>query len=82
MADLVPRRDGPLQVGGTLRRPADDAFDLVAALGIYHCAGSGKEWSRAMANVVLEHPVEGDLVLDLLTDRLVGGVEFLDSLGP
>jgi len=31
-------------------------------------------------NVVLESPTEGDLVLDILVDRSVAGVEFLSRL--
>lgn len=31
-------------------------------------------------NIVLESPTEGDLVLDVLTDRSVAGVEFLSRL--
>ncbi len=31
-----------------LGRFANGAFDLVVALGIYHCAGSQAEWSRAL----------------------------------
>lgn len=37
---------------------------------------AGSEW-QFVENIVLEHPSEGDLVLDILTERRVGGVEFL-----
>ena len=39
----------------------------------------GSEW-QFEANVVLKHPTEGDLVLDILKDRRVGGVEFLSRV--
>ena len=39
----------------------------------------GSEW-QFVENIVLDHPIEGDLVLDILTDRRVGGVEFLSRL--
>jgi len=31
-------------------------------------------------NIVLESTTEGDLVLDILTDRSVAGIEFLDRI--
>jgi hypothetical protein len=39
----------------------------------------GAEW-QFQRNIVLEHPVEGDLVFDILTGDRVGGVEFLSRL--
>lgn len=39
----------------------------------------GSEW-QFEKNVLLEHPREGTLVLDILRDRRVGGVEFLKRL--
>lgn len=39
----------------------------------------GSEWQFA-ENVMLEHPKEGTLVLDILSGRRVGGVEFLRRL--
>ncbi len=39
----------------------------------------GSEW-RFERNVVLHHPTEGDLVLDVLHGGRVGGVEFLKRL--
>jgi hypothetical protein len=39
----------------------------------------GAEWQIA-DNVTLEHPGEGTLVLDVLTDRRIGGIEFLARL--
>jgi hypothetical protein len=39
----------------------------------------GSEW-QFEENVVLEHPHEGELVLDILGGRRVGGVEFLQRL--
>jgi len=41
--------------------------------------GPGAEW-RFASNVVLEHPKEGTLVLDVLADRRIGGIEFLRRL--
>jgi hypothetical protein len=41
--------------------------------------GPGSEWQFA-ENILLEHPIEGSIVLDILTDRRVGGVEFLSRL--
>ena len=37
---------------------------------------AGSEW-QFEENIVLEHPEHGDLVLDILTEHRVGGVEFL-----
>jgi hypothetical protein len=39
----------------------------------------GAEWQMA-ENVALEHPTEGTLVLDVLVDRRIGGMEFLRRL--
>lgn len=39
----------------------------------------GSEW-QFETNVILEHETEGDLVLDILKDHRVGGVEFLAKL--
>ena len=39
----------------------------------------GSGWQLA-ENVVLHHPREGDLVLDVLKDGRIGGVEFLSRL--
>ncbi|HYW10931.1 MAG TPA: hypothetical protein VE871_03215 [Longimicrobium sp.] len=39
----------------------------------------GSDWQFA-ENVTLEHPKEGTLVLDVLTGRRVGGIEFLRRL--
>ena len=39
----------------------------------------GSEW-QFVDNILLEHPTEGDIVLDILTDRRVGGVEFLGRI--
>jgi hypothetical protein len=39
----------------------------------------GAEWQIA-DNVTLHHPQEGTLVLDILTDRRIGGIEFLSRL--
>lgn len=36
----------------------------------------GSEW-QFQANVLLHHPREGELVLDVLRGRRIGGVEFL-----
>lgn len=37
------------------------------------------QW-QFVGNVLLEHPTEGDIVLDILTNQRVGGVEFLKRL--
>lgn len=39
----------------------------------------GAEW-QFVENILIEHPTDGDIVLDILTDRRVGGVEFLSRL--
>jgi hypothetical protein len=39
----------------------------------------GAAWQIA-ENVTLEHPDEGTLVLDVLLDRRIGGIEFLRRL--
>ncbi|HEY0020967.1 MAG TPA: hypothetical protein VGC13_31990 [Longimicrobium sp.] len=39
----------------------------------------GAEWQIA-ENVMLEHPREGTLVLDVLEGRRIGGIEFLRRL--
>jgi hypothetical protein len=39
----------------------------------------GSAW-QFVENILLEHPTEGDIVLDILSDRRVGGVEFLGRL--
>ena len=39
----------------------------------------GSDW-QFVENILLEHPTEGDIVLDILTDRGVGGVEFLSRV--
>lgn len=39
----------------------------------------GAEWQLA-ENVMLEHPREGTLVLDVLEGRRIGGIEFLGRL--
>lgn len=39
----------------------------------------GSEWQLA-ENLMLQHPKEGTLVLDILTGRRVGGIEFLRRL--
>ena len=36
----------------------------------------GSDW-QFEENIILEHPTEGDLVLDILKGHRVGGVEFL-----
>ena len=38
------------------------------------------EW-EAQTDIVLKHPTEGELVLDILEGNRVGGVEFLSKLG-
>jgi hypothetical protein len=40
---------------------------------------SGSEW-QAQTDLVLDHPTEGELVLDILEGNRVGGVEFLAKL--
>jgi len=38
------------------------------------------EW-ESQTDIVLKHPTEGELVLDILEGNRVGGVEFLSKLG-
>ncbi len=46
---------------------ADAAFDLVVALGIFHCASSRVEWDRAMAESVRVLAPEGRLLISVFT---------------
>lgn len=46
---------------------ADGAFDLVVALGVYHCAGSGEEWSRALDESVRVLAPGGRLLVAIFT---------------
>ncbi|HEX6369468.1 MAG TPA: hypothetical protein VF006_11090 [Longimicrobium sp.] len=39
----------------------------------------GAEWQRE-SSLMLHHPARGTLVVDVLTDRRVGGIEFLAKL--
>ena len=39
----------------------------------------GAQW-QCDVNIIIEHESEGVLVLDILKDRRVGGLEFLDRL--
>jgi hypothetical protein len=39
----------------------------------------GSEW-QFLENVVMEHPTDGTIVLDILKDGRVGGVEFVDRI--
>lgn len=39
----------------------------------------GSAW-HFLENIVLEHPSQGELVLDILTEQRVGGVEFLSRI--
>jgi len=39
----------------------------------------GSSW-QFVTNLILEHPTEGELVLDILTEHRVGGVEFLSRI--
>ena len=39
----------------------------------------GSEW-QFVENIVLQHPTQGELVLDILTEQRVGGVEFLSRI--
>jgi hypothetical protein len=39
----------------------------------------GSEW-QFDANIVVEHPTEGTLVLDVLKDQRIGGFETLDRI--
>ena len=39
----------------------------------------GSEW-QFHENIVLEHPKEGDLVVDVLRGQRIGGVEFLQRI--
>jgi hypothetical protein len=44
-----------------------------------HANEPGSEW-QFEGNLFLEHPIEGELVLDILSGNRVGGVEFLARL--
>ena len=46
---------------------ADGSFDLVVALGIYHCAGSSEEWSRALAESTRVLAPGGRLLVSVFT---------------
>ena len=46
---------------------ADATFDLVAALGIYHCASSAAEWSRALDESVRVLAPAGRLLVSVFT---------------
>ena len=39
----------------------------------------GSDWQFG-ENLILEHPLEGDLVLDVLKGNRIGGVEFLSKV--
>jgi hypothetical protein len=39
----------------------------------------GSEW-QFESNIVLDHPTEGSLVLDVLKGKRIGGVEFLSRI--
>ena len=40
----------------------------------------GSEW-QFEENVVLEHDTEGTIVLDILKDGRIGGIEFVSQIG-
>ena len=40
---------------------------------------TGSEW-EAQTDLILKHPTEGELVLDILEGNRIGGVEFLAKL--
>ena len=42
--------------------------------------GLASEWAE-QTDLILKHPTEGELVLDILEGNRVGGVEFLAKLG-
>ena len=79
-----------------IREEKPDRIDLIEALEkvnptqwerqpyIYFVSGSrpndpGSEW-QFLESVVLEHPSEGTIVLDILRDGRIGGIEFLNQI--
>lgn len=40
----------------------------------------GSEW-QFQENIVLEHETEGTIVLDILKDGRIGGIEFVNQIG-
>lgn len=79
-----------------IRQQKPDRTDLIAALKkvnptqwerqpyIYFVSASrpnepDSEW-QFQENVVLEHPVEGTIVLDILRDGRIGGIEFINQI--
>ncbi len=58
-----------------LSRFGDGAFDLVVALGIYHCAGSRAEWDRALGESARVLEPGGRLLVSVFTPEtdLTGG---------
>ena len=57
--------------------------DSEAYIHFVHPADSEEpdsEW-EAQTDIVLKHPTEGELVLDILEGNRVGGLEFLSKLG-
>jgi hypothetical protein len=60
-------------------RAAEESRAYVYFVDPAHPSEPGSEW-QFEENILLEHPREGDLVLDILRGRRVGGVEFLKRL--
>lgn len=50
-----------------LGRFADGSFDLVVALGVYHCAASGEEWHGAVAETSRILALCGGLLVSVFT---------------
>src|SRR5262249_27911900 len=46
---------------------ANESFDLVVALGIYHCAESRREWDRALSETSRILPLGGRLLVSVFT---------------
>jgi hypothetical protein len=49
--------------------------DVKSAIDPSHPNEPGSEWQFEV-NLILEDPIEGDLVLDILSGNRVGGIEF------
>lgn len=60
-------------------RAAEKSRAYVYFVDPAHPNEHGSEW-QFEESILLEHPREGDLVLDVLRGRRVGGVEFLKRL--
>ncbi len=84
------------QIIALIKQQAPDRFDLIEELEqsdrktwikqpyIYFVSAErpnqpGSEWQFA-ENIVLEHETEGTIVLDVLKDGRIGGIEFVNQI--